>query len=187
MKRLILIMAVMLVAVAASAQRYSGRIETGYQFATGHDAFDQYILNTTHGVSFAGDRLFAGIGIGIGFSQNDDYNYRTLPVYADIRYSLNCFFLKPFAEFKIGYSHKWGDTNLVGCSDEIKDKGGLYIAPSLGISIPLISRFSLLVSTGYAYSTRTVYYGPHFLNPNRPYTKSRYDMGGWFVTAGIQF
>lgn len=185
MKRVIFAMAVMLVAVAASAQKYSGRIETGYQFATGHDAFDQYILNTTHGVSFAGDRLFAGVGIGVGFSQDYPFKYHTLPVYADLRYTIKRFAVRPFADFRIGYSHLWHETMDGGPS--VKEKGGVYVAPSVGVEIPLISRFSLLISAGYAYSSRTVELMPGIGAPNYPYSKNTYDIGGWFITAGIQF
>ena len=188
MKRIILAMAVMLVSVAASAQRYSGRIETGYQFATGHDAFDQYILNTTHGVSFAGDRLFAGVGIGVGFSQRYRYEHRTLPVYADFRYTLNRFFVKPYADIRIGYCHIWETEVWLGGGSGTT-KGGVYVSPSIGIAIPLISRFSLLVGAGYAYSGRTVERTPPVgvPYPTYNYSKNTYDIGGWFVTAGIQF
>ena len=185
MKRIIFAMAVMLVAVAASAQKYSGRIETGYQFATGHDAFDQYILHTTHGVSFLGDRLFAGVGIGVGFSRHSDIKHHTLPVYADFRYTMKQFAVRPFADFRIGYSHIWREIQDGGPG--VKEKGGIYVAPSIGVEIPLINRFSLLISAGYAYSGRTIEFKPGIGAPNYPYSKNTYDIGGWFVTAGIQF
>ena len=185
MRRIILVMAVMLVALAASAQRYSGRLETGYQFATGRDAFDQYILNTTHGVNFLDDRLFAGVGIGIGFSRHYRYDMCTLPVYADFRYSFNRFGVKPFFDVRIGYSHIWETEGVMGGE---KEKGGIYVAPSIGIAIPVIRRFSLLVSAGYAYSRRSVESSPSIGVPYPiPYSKRTSDIGGWFVTAGIQF
>ena len=183
MKRVFFAMAVMLVAVTASAQKYSGRIETGYQFATGHDAFDQYILNTTHGVSFAGDRLFAGVGIGVGFSRNYPFKYHTLPVYADLRYTVKRFAVRPFADFRIGYSHLWHEDL---CGGGYVESGGFYVSPSLGVSIPLIDRFSLLISVGYAYSARNLR-GVDSADTGHIPKDLTLDIGGWFVTAGIQF
>lgn len=106
MKKLfILILVSFITTISVAQSRYRGFVNTGYSFGSGEYGFSQWHINTVHGVDLFHNNLFIGGGIGLGIStESDILKTYSLPVFADVRYTLCNLKVKPYIDMKIGYS-----------------------------------------------------------------------------------
>ncbi|MCM1483587.1 MAG: hypothetical protein NC043_04565 [Muribaculaceae bacterium] len=184
MRNLIIACICALAAIAANAQspvHYEGRIETGYQLGTAdRHKMDEWIISTTHGVSLFADRLFLGGGIGFGITTNQgNFTYHNIPIYADIRYTLSSLKVQPYVDVKIGTA-KLNDGGLIGGGYDGDFK--FYIAPTAGIIIPLNRLFSPNAAVGYTYQNAYYRYGATGFPMPSP---DHFNAGGVTFSAGI--
>ncbi|MCM1483588.1 MAG: hypothetical protein NC043_04570 [Muribaculaceae bacterium] len=173
-----------LTAIAVNAQtnvHYEGRVEGGYQLGTAdRHKMDEWVISTTHGVSLFADRLFLGGGIGFGLTTNQDrFTFHTIPIYADIRYTLSSLKVRPYVDVKIGGAI-FDDGGLDGGGYDGDFK--FYIAPTAGISIPLSRLFSLNAAVGYTYQNAYYHYGITGFPMPPP---EHFNAGGVTFSAGI--
>lgn len=161
--------------ISAQSPRYKAFVNTGYAFSNGERTFDQWMINTAHGVEICPDHLFIGGGVGFGVStESSNPTSYSLPVFADVRYSIGEWKVRPFIDIKAGYGFLW--------NDEYNLYGGFYFHPNTGICIPLSYRNDL--SLGIAYTLHNAYY-------RKQSNSKRQDInikaGGVAIMLGISF
>jgi hypothetical protein len=104
---------------------------------------------------------FAGLGIGL-----DEYRFRTIPLFIDIRKEFGKTAHKWFAYADVGYSFYWQkDTDVKTFPKDSKVQNGFCAETGIGYSIKLNQKLWLLFSGGYSYKTmkeegRNVYFNP---------------------------
>lgn len=120
---------------------YRGHLDLGYVLnaRTGGGLLSRVELTSSHGVMI---KPYLFVGAGIGLTYFHDIDAFTLPIFANARISLPLNKVSIFMDSKIGYA-----MGLTSSSD-----GGLYLTPSVGISIRKID-----LSFGYvAQYVRTI-------------------------------
>ena len=135
-----------------------------------------FTLQTINGIAYK--KFFTGIGVGI-----DNYGYRTVPVFWDIRKSFGNRPLKPllFADFGIGYHLKtdqlpekwWNGMSDYTIKNSFCGEWGLGVEKTIGTSAFFVTVSYALKK--YAY-TQNIYwdYGPQGTTLNRfDYTYNR--------------
>lgn len=135
---------------------YAGRIETGYQYylfraityEAGPDWQGYYLsqnqsgfsIATSHGLCFANQKLYTGIGLGyLNFQGTDGAS-----VFGDLEYLPFKTKVTPLVFLRLGYSHLWnqyeggtGSTHAefgLGVNYRIKEHFGLYIKSGFTIT-----------------------------------------------------
>ena len=141
MKRLILLfIAIVSFAWSASAQRYQGEVSFAYGVGIGQISLDEWNIQTVHGYRF-NDYLFLGGGVGFIKYTDDFYDGGAIiPVFANVKgYLGNSHLVNPFASIDLGYG--------------MREKGGLYFNPAVGINIRAFRRLGVFMSIGYQHAT----------------------------------
>jgi hypothetical protein len=175
MKRHVLITFVVFLVSTFQAEaqvRFSGRIETGYQYFQhrtiiyepepgsvwkGYNLKEkQNGMNVTavNGLTFIDGRLFTGIGLGyLNFE-----GIEGVSIYGDFEYLPLKYKLSPLVNLKLGYNHIWnqyeGGTGTmhtefgIGLNYKLKEKFGLYVKAGV-----LMTQQSLLIpiTLGFRY------------------------------------
>lgn len=107
-----------------------------YGVGVGDVALDGYNIQTVHGYRF-NDHLF--VGGGVGFMKYNDIDDSVIPVFANVKgYLSNSHLVNPFASFDIGYG--------------IRENGGVYFSPAVGINIRAFRRLGFFATVGYQYN-----------------------------------
>lgn len=99
-------------------------------------------LQTINGIKY---KSFSG-GIGIGL---DNYYFRTVPLFVDLRKNIFEKNQTPFFYFDLGASIPWDRVKMETLSTSYY-KSGLIYDMGIGYSFPLKGRFALNVSAGYS-------------------------------------
>lgn len=174
----------LITSISVAQSSYRGFVNTAYSFGSGEYGFNQWHINTVHGVVLFHNRLFIGGGIGLGIStESDRLKTYSLPVFADVRYTLSNLKVKPYIDMKIGYSELFDEEHDGGGDNS----GGLYIFPSAGVSLPVARKTSIHVGVGYTYN-RAKYefsYIPGTGSLGRD--SKRFNAGGLTLSVGFSF
>lgn len=180
-KTFIFILVSFITSLSVAQSSYRGFVNTGYSFGSGEYGFNQWHVNTVHGVDLFQNSLFIGGGIGFGIStESDRYKTYSLPVFADVRYTLCNLKVNPYIDMKIGYSELF-DEEKDGGGD---NSGGLYISPSVGVSLPLARKTSIHVGIGYTYNQAKFGYIDTFTLERN---SKRFNAGGFTLSVGVSF
>ena len=98
-KSFIIIILLFITSVSFAQVNYRGFVDTGYTFGVGEYGFNQWNINTIHGVEVFHSSLFLGGGIGVGIStENDRIKTYSIPVFADVRYTVSGLKFKPYLD-----------------------------------------------------------------------------------------
>lgn len=119
-----------------SEAEYRILLEGGYSLGRGNDASNDYNFTFSNGL-YLGVLPSLYLGAGTGVICYTALKKVMIPAFAHIRFNLRDEFPLPFADFRIGYS--------------FGDYAGLYISPSFGVKIRIISDCDLCVSVGYTF------------------------------------
>ena len=105
---------------------YRGFVDIGYIFGVGEEGLkeDRIEFSTTHGYQL-NNHFFIGGGVGIHYMTSSDVFL--LPMFVDFKGYLLNGNVSPFFDLKGGYSH------ILSELEDEDIKGGLYIAPSVGV------------------------------------------------------
>ena len=124
--------------------KYQGSVDLGYSVGVGIWESSRVELSTSHGCLI---NPYFYVGAGLGVHYHYDASAISIPVFADFRGNFMKGNIKPFLNFRIGYS--FGDFE------------GLYLAPSVGVSI---NRFD--IGLGYSLQKMTFdsYYWDESIN-----------------------
>ncbi len=115
--------------------RYQGSVDFGYSIGVGVWESDRIELSTSHGCLI---NPYFYVGAGLGVHYHFDASAVAIPIFADLRGNLMKGYIKPFLNFRIGYS--------------VCDVEGLYLSPSFGVSVNRLD-FSL----GYTFQKVNLY------------------------------
>ncbi|MGN0232794.1 MAG: hypothetical protein ACI4B5_00025 [Bacteroidaceae bacterium] len=148
MKKFIISAILSLVCLSSSAQsefreRYGahkGFLDVGLAsaFADGENTVS-FSLRTSHGIQI-NPFIFAGAGIGVGVTTGSLYDTSVMaPIFAHMRCNFTRSTISPYFDLKGGYS--------------VGDFNGGYLQPSLGVSLPVTSKFA--IDFGLAYTLNT--------------------------------
>ena len=119
---------------SASAQRYQGEVSYAYSAGVGNVSLNGWNIQTVHGYRF-NDYVFLGGGVGF-IKYVDD---AIIPVFANVKgYLGNSHLVNPFASIDLGYG--------------LRENGGIYFSPALGIHLRAFRRLGAFASVGYQYS-----------------------------------
>lgn len=99
-------------------------------------------LQTINGVQYK--TFFGGAGVGL-----DNYYFRTIPLFIDLRKNFLEKRLTPFAYVDLGSTIPWDRAKVESWSTSYY-RSGLFYDMGLGYSIPIKGRFGLNVSAGYS-------------------------------------
>jgi hypothetical protein len=99
-------------------------------------------LQTINGIKYK--TFSAGIGIGL-----DNYYFRTVPLFIDLRKSFLEKKLTPFVYLDLGASIPWDRAKVESWSTSYY-KTGFFYDMGLGYSIPIKGRLELNISAGYS-------------------------------------
>lgn len=183
MKKIFLIIAILTMPFAASAQGFRGFIDIFGGNQLGGGSYDlngihnikndlAFGLNVTEGYQIT-NFLFAGVGFG-GYTTLTGANiyhhnserervFHSLyfPIFADVRWTLDIERkITPFVDMKIGYQFAFeineGSLHYYGDSREIYAKGnnGIYFMPSVGVRFGKASGFNLGIAYNSSIGTR---------------------------------
>lgn len=120
--------------------RYQGSVDFGYSVGVGDWESDRIELSTSHGC-LVNPYFYVGAGLGVHYYY--DGSAVAIPIFADLRGNLMKGNIKPFLNFRIGYS--------------VCDIEGLYLSPSVGVSI---NRFD--ISLGYSLQKARLYVSSYY-------------------------
>lgn len=136
MKKVLLSLgAVIAFAWSASAQRYQGEVSYAYSASIGKFSKAGWNVQTVHGYRF-NDYIFLGGGVGFIYTGGN----AMIPVFANAKgYLGNSRLVNPFASIDLGYG--------------IREKGGIYFSPALGVNIRAFRRLGIFMSVGYQHAT----------------------------------
>ncbi len=126
MKKLLLSLALVLVALTTNAQispKYNGEIDFGYSVGVGDFAEGRVNLHTVQGAKLC-DYFSAGLGLGLDYYHDGDELF--IPIYLNMKgyYPVNSK-LSPFVSLDLGYG--------IGATDDVSGCGGFYWAPQVGV------------------------------------------------------
>ena len=174
----LLFMAMMMYYCSLQAQgiEYRGYIDTGYSFGAGDRSKPQWLLQTVHGMDFIPGHLFVGGGVGVGIAVESGEKAYSLPVFADVRYTLGDSKVRPYADIRTGYSFIWDSKHPGG------NEGGFYFAPSVGVMVPVSSGVAINAGLCYMLSRAHYSYG-HGINREN----TDYNAGGMGLMVGVTF
>jgi hypothetical protein len=99
-------------------------------------------LQTISGVQYK--NFFGGIGVGL-----DNYYFKTVPLFVDLRKNFLEKKKTPFAYVDLGVNIPWDRAKIESWSTSYYSSGFLYDM-GVGYSIPIKGRFSLNLSAGYS-------------------------------------
>jgi|GEM_PF-1117722 len=164
-----------------SRQGVYGIMEAGVQFS----GDEGLVLRAIAGYRFAW-QWQGGIGIGL-----DDYELRSVPVFADIRYDFSRKTHSLFTYAGAGISMPWPSSEqLVRNEDPEKKIPGLYVHAGLGYKIRSGHNNSLHLSAGYSYASMTTKYPIRNWTTGEPlgtYTTYNYSYNRVTITLGYSF
>lgn len=185
MKKLfILILVSFITTISVAQSRYRGFVNTGYSFGSGEYGFSQWHINTVHGVDLFHNNLFIGGGIGLGIStESDILRTYSLPVFADVRYTLCNLKVRPYIDMKIGYSELFDEEHDGGGDNS----GSLYISPSVGVSLPVTKKTSIHVGIGYTYNQAKYEFSYIPGTGSMGRNNTRFNAGGLTLSVGVSF
>lgn len=109
-------------------------------------------LQTING--FASGRWFAGVGLGL-----DYYQYRSVPLFVDVRYEFGTKKNKPFVYGNAGINIEWAqdyffnEPSIWNANSRNRFNNGFYNDAGVGISSGLKSGNSFLFSLGFSRKT----------------------------------
>ncbi len=170
------------VANAQAKLRYSAGLEAGLTKGNS-DNSHAYLL--TNGVVYKS--LTAGIGAGI-----DDYVFRSLPLFADIKKTFGHRHLQPFINASVGI-------NINEAKDKLKSeynyypnvdyKNGFYARAMAGVSLPLYKRLRVFIDAGYSYKTTRISYPSYAYSTEQIETTNTdiYRFNRWVAAVGFWF
>ena len=127
-------------AVAQSKIKFKSINQFGILVGASQNAIQ---LHTINGVSY---KTFSA-GIGVGF---DNYYFKTIPVFIDLRKNLSVKGHTPFVYADIGYNYP-KDKKDVTQWETTKYSGGVYYDLGIGYQIPLDGQLALNMSLGYSH------------------------------------
>jgi len=164
-----------------SRQGFYGIMEAGVQFSRD----EGLVLRAIAGYRFAW-QWQAGIGIGL-----DDYELRSVPIFADIRYDFSRKTNSLFSYAGAGISMPWpSGEQLIGNEDPEKKIPGLYVHAGLGYKIRSGYNHSLHLSAGYSYASMITKYPIRDWSTSEPlgtYTTYNYSYNRVTITLGYSF
>lgn len=100
-----------------------------------------------HSINGVGYKTFSA-GIGVGF---DNYYFKTIPFFLDLRKNLSPKEHTPFIYADIGYNFPKDKKEIPNQWVRSEYSGGMYYDVGVGYQIPLAGRLALNMSLGYAY------------------------------------
>lgn len=136
--------------------RYQGSVDFAYSVGVGDWRLDRIELSTSHGC-LINPSFYIGAGIGVHFHYKT--NATAIPIFADVRGNLMKGRIKPFVNFRIGYS--------------VGDIEGLYVSPMVGVSIGKLD-----VGLGYSLQKANTYFDYEWMDAN---------LGAVTFKVGIRF
>jgi hypothetical protein len=157
------------------------------------------LVNGDNGVSaglqsingFQKDNLFAGIGLGL-----DYYRYRTVPLFADLRYEFGKTKNKFFAYADVGVNLEWVEENYYvgpifiweGSSISSEFHNGAYTDLGLGYMIGTKKGGGLVLSLGHSYKSlkKTISY-PDWRTQETITDVYNYNLNRIFLKIGWKF
>ena len=116
---------------------YMGMVDLGYSIGVGAMAAGRVEISTSHGCLII-PYLYIGGGVGLQYYHSARARAFNIPIFADFRGYPSKGNIKPFLNFRIGYS--------------VGDFNGLYLSPSIGVSI-----YRLDISFGYSMQKTAIY------------------------------
>ncbi len=183
-KSFILIILLFITSVSFAQINYRGSVNTGYTFGVGEYGFNQWNINTIHGVEVLHSSLFLGGGIGVGIStESDRLKTYSIPVFADVRYTVSSLKFKPYLDMKIGYSELIDEEHDGGGYNS----GGLYLSPSIGVSLPLAGKTFIHIGLGYTYN-KAIYEFSYIPGTGKNGSENKtFNAGGLTLSVGVSF
>lgn len=164
--------------------QYSGMYEVGMLIGKAYTKVNPQIIQ---GISFK--NYFTGIGVAL-----DPYGFRTVPVFAQFRYSLHNDRSSPFAFASLGVSLPWNNDAIPEKfynSDETwhKLKTGPYSEIGIGYKVKLDDGHAMNLMIGYCYkrfeyTEKTSYYTDQLQQYEDRYV---YDYRRISLRVGFQF
>lgn len=147
--------------------KYQGSVDVGYSLGVGFWKFDRVEFSTSHGC-LINPYIYVGAGVGVHYFYNVfDSSAVSVPIFADFRGNFLQGELKPFVNFRIGYS--------------VADTDGLYLSPSVGVSF---KRFD--ISVGYSYQSTPIVWG-EWDETSAIYYKDSVNLGAITFKVGVRF
>lgn len=113
--------------------RYQASVDVGRAFGVGFWKSERIELSSTHGC-LINPSFYVGAGVHFHY----DAHAIAIPIFADVRGNLTKKNVKPFLNFRIGYS--------------VGDVKGVYLTPSVGMHINVFE-----FSVGYTYQSAKMY------------------------------
>lgn len=183
-KSLFLLIILCITSVSSAQSNYRGFINSGYSFGVGEYGFDQWNINTVHGVEFLHNSLFIGGGVGFGVStENHRLKTYSIPVFADVRYTVGNLKVKPYIDMKAGYSELIDEEHDGGGYNS----GGFYFSSSIGVSLPVVRKTSVHIGLGYTYN-RAIYEFSYIPGDGKTGSENKtFNAGGITLSVGVSF
>ncbi len=142
---------------------YEGGADLGYSIGVSSiDGTGRLNVSTTHGCRLIPE-LYVGAGLGVDY-YHDGSTYG-IPIFADFRGYFTRQAVKPFLNFRIGYS--------------VGDVEGLYFSPSIGVNYKMLD-----INLGYTYQKADVFYYDIYLD-DIYYGKA--NVGAVTIKLGLRF
>ena len=157
---------------------YLGFVDFGYTIKTGKYGEDRLEFLTSHGNQ---QNPYFYLGVGTGIHYFIDSEVIVLPLFCDIRGTIiPMHTVSPVFGLKMGYSFNTKDDF----------RGGLYLAPSLGIRFLASGKTAMNFSIGYS-AQRLNYVSTynHYYDYNRYYESSsvsKQNISGFSIKFGIE-
>ena len=121
---------------------YEGGVDLGYSIdANSLDGTGRLNVSTTHGYRVIPELY---IGAGLGFDYYHDGSVFGIPIFADLRGYFTRKAVKPFLNFRIGYS--------------VGDIDGFCFSPSIGVNYKMLD-----VNIGYTYQQAELFFYDSYL------------------------
>ena len=139
----------------------------------------------TNGLSYKS--WTAGVGAGI-----DNYVYRSLPLFIDIKKSFGHHPIQPFINASAGMNINEAKTSQKFQYDgypSVNYKNGFYAKAMAGISLPVYKRLRIFVDAGYSYKTTRVDYTTYIYSPDAMEITNTdiYHFHRWNLSVGFLF
>ncbi len=145
----------------------------------------------SNAVLFTNGLLYKNIMFGAGAGV-DNYFYRSVPLFLDVRKQFGKARVQPFinASAGINFSHLTSEQKQSYAAYNNPDyKNGFYLKTSVGISVKVDNHIKIQVNGGYNYKTTKVTFDSYSYNPEPTLDKSTdiYRMNRWAFGAGLWF
>ncbi len=142
---------------------YEGGADLGYSLGVSYiDGTGRLNVSTTHGCRLIPE-LYVGAGLGVDY-YHDGSTYG-IPIFADFRGYFTRQAVKPFLNFRIGYS--------------VGEVEGLYFSPSIGVNYKMLD-----ISLGYTYQKADVFYYDIYFEE---FCFEKANIGAITIKVGIRF